>query len=69
MKIIFMKPKKACLSVLKGVFEKTKSNQWIGPWLFDVWGMPKLKKVNTCTDKEQDRIFKTAEELYKKANA
>ena len=69
MKIIFMKPKKACLSVLKGVFEKTKSNQWIGPWLFDVWGMPKLKKVNTCIDKEQDRIFKTAEELYKKANA
>ena len=69
MKIIFMKPKKAALSVLKGVFEKTEQKQWIGPWLFDIWGMPTLKKVNTCTNKEQDRIFNIAEELYKKANA
>lgn len=69
MKIIFMKPKKAALSVLKGVFEKTEQKQWIGPWLFDIWGMPTFKKVNTCTNKEQDRIFNIAEELYKKANA
>ncbi len=69
MKIIFMKPKKAALSVLKGVFEKTEQKQWIGPWLFDIWGMPTFKKVNTCTNEEQDRIFNIAEELYKKANA
>lgn len=71
MKVIFMRPKKAALSIVKGVFDATGKNEWIGPRLFDVWGLPKKKMVRTCTQSEAEFIFKTAEKLYsemKKAN-
>ena len=71
MKVIFMRPKKAALSIVKGVFDSTNQNEWIGPCLFDVWGLPKKKRVNTCGEKEGDFIFSTAEKFYnnmKKAN-
>ena len=64
MKIIFMKPKKAALSIIKGVFDATGKNEWIGPRLFDVWGLPKKKRLFTCGEKESDFIFSTAEKLY-----
>ena len=64
MKVIFMKPKKASLSIVKGIFNATNKNEWIGPRLFDVWGLPKKKRVNTCTEDEAEFIFKTAEKLY-----
>lgn len=64
MKIIFMKPKKACLSVLRGVFEETKTCYWIGPKIFDVWGMPKSKKLKTATREEINFIGDTAEKIY-----
>ena len=71
MKVIFIRPKKAALSIVKGVFDATGKNEWIGPCLFDVWGLPKKKRVRTCGEKEGDFIFSTAERLYndmKKAN-
>ncbi len=64
MKVIFMKPKKAALSIVKGIFDNTRKNEWIGPRLFDVWGFPKKKRVSTCAEKESEFICKTAEKLY-----
>lgn len=64
MKIIFMKPKKASLSVLKGVFEATEYCRWIGPSIFDVWGMPKSKKLKTCNEDERNKISHTANNVY-----
>ena len=64
MKIIFMKPRKACLSVLKGVFEETQMCRWIGPKYFDVWGRPKSKKLKTSTKEEINFIGETAEKIY-----
>ncbi len=64
MKIIFMKPKKAALSVLLGVFVSTDYHEWIGPRIFDVWGLPKKKKLRTVSEAESLRIGKTAEEIY-----
>ena len=64
MKLIFMKPKKACLSVVKGVFTPCSYHSWIGPRLFDVWGMPRLKKLNTCTKAESKVIGKIADKQY-----
>ena len=64
MKIIFMKPKRACLSVLRGVFEPCGYCEWIGPRVFDVWGRPKKKKLNTCKPCERSHIGKTAEKIY-----
>lgn len=66
MKVIFMKPKKAALSILKGVFEPCQSYEWIGPRVFDVWGMPKKKKLRTAKKDEIDFIRTTAENIYAK---
>lgn len=64
MKMIFMKPCTAALSILKGLFNSTDDGFWIGPWLFDIWGKPKMKKLKT-DPQEKQRITKTAEEIYK----
>ncbi len=64
MKIIFMKPKKACLSMLKGVFAPCGYHSWIGPRLFDIWGLPKLKPLKTCTKSESITIGKIADKIY-----
>ncbi len=65
MKIIFMKPRRACLSILRGAFEGCEGCEWIGPQIFDVWGMPKKKKL--CTSSEEERLYiaAKAEEIYK----
>lgn len=63
MKVIFMKPKKACLSTVRGVFEHTPYHTWFGPRLFDVWGKPKLGKLKIESE-ESEKIGKTAEEIY-----
>lgn len=63
MKIIFMKPKKASLSVVKGVFCDTGVGMWLGPRIFDVWGLPSLKPLKTAKQDEINRIFATAEKI------
>ncbi len=65
MKVIFMKPRKACLSVLRGLFESTSYGEWIGPSVFDVWGYPRKRMLKTCPPDEARRIFETAEKIYK----
>lgn len=64
MKVIFMKPKKAALCILKGVFESTDYHRWIGPKHFNIWGLPKNKPLKTCSEKESEKIFTKAEEIY-----
>ena len=53
MKIVFMSPHRAALSVLQGVFEPTAYGEWIGPRLFDVWGLPKKKKFKIPSDEKK----------------
>ena len=64
MKVIFMKPRIACLSILKGLFSNTSDKEWIGPCLFDVWGMPRKKPLLTADENEREFISKTAEKIY-----
>lgn len=66
MKIIFMKPRKAVLSLVKGCFEDTKYHTWIGPKLFNIWGLPKKQKLKTCSISESQKIGEIAEEIFKK---
>lgn len=66
MKLIFMKPRKACLSILLAIFEQTEQKEWIGPRVFDVWGLPKKKKLKTCSKEEAKQISKIAKEIYLK---
>lgn len=65
MKIIFMKPKKAALCILKGCFQRTDYHKIIGPHIFDIWGYPKQKILKTCSEEESNYIFTKAEEIYK----
>ena len=64
MKIIFMSPKRAALSLLKGFFVKCGYKEWIGPKIFDIWGAPKKRQLKTCSDSEIIYIHKTATEIY-----
>lgn len=65
MKIIFMKPEKAALSILKGLFDHTDNNEWIGPRVFNVWGLPNKKTLKTVSPEESEYIGNKAEEIYK----
>ena len=64
MKIIFMKPKKACLSLLYGVFSPTDYHEWLGPRCFGIWGLPARRKLHTCSTAESAAIAKQMNELY-----
>lgn len=64
MKIIFMRPKYAALSIIEGLFSKTLPYSWIGPRFFDVWGEPCLKPLKSADKNEISKIFKQAENLY-----
>ncbi len=66
MKVIFMSPKRASLSLLAGLFEPCEGREWIGPRAFDVWGLPKKKKLRTAKNEEIQGIADYAEDLCKK---
>jgi NAD(P)-dependent dehydrogenase (short-subunit alcohol dehydrogenase family) len=66
MKLIFMPPRKACLSILYGLFTDTQKNEWIGPRLFDVWGLPKKRILKTCSQEEAKTISELTKEIYLK---
>lgn len=64
MKVIFMKPRKAALSIIDGVYDECGYLEWIGPRFFDVWGMPKKRMLKTCSEQERCKIFEIAEDVY-----
>ena len=64
MKIIFMSPKKASLSVIYSLFNTCNKNEWVGPVLFDIWGMPRKKPLNTAKQEEAKKIIEIAEKIY-----
>ena len=64
MKLIFMSPKKASLSILRGLFDKTSEGEWIGPRLFSIWGLPQKKRLPQYDEKEAERLFQKAEEIF-----
>lgn len=64
MKVIFMKPKKASLSVIKAIFDDCGYCRWIGPRFFDVWGLPSNKLLKTCNETEREQINKIANDIY-----
>lgn len=63
MKIIFMKPKYAALSIIKGIFENTESYSWIGPAVFGIWGSPRKTALKTAGKQEIEEIAKKSEQI------
>ncbi len=66
MKLIFMKPKKASLNLIKGIFTPTEFGTWIGPKLFNIWGLPKKKKLKIPA-KESAQIYETSKKILAEA--
>lgn len=64
MKIIFQRPEVSALSVLKGLFDSTEKNFWIGPRFFNIWGAPNKKSLKAAKNDESEFIFTTAENIY-----
>lgn len=65
MKVIFMPAKKAALSVLKGVFDRTEFGTWLGPRIFNIWGLPNKKRLHTFKNDEAEAVFMAAENGFK----
>lgn len=66
MKILFMPPRRACLSLLRGVFEPCSPDEWIGPRICNVWGLPKKQALHTAKESERRVIAAHAEAVYQK---
>lgn len=66
MKIIFINPQKAALNIIYGIFNTTKSQEWIGPRIFNVWGLPKIKKLKTVSSQEYKSICEISENIFTK---
>ena len=63
MKVIFMHPRRAALSVLRGVFQPTAYGEWIGPRIFNVWGLPRKRRLRTFTAEEAKTAHANLERL------
>ena len=63
MQLLFMPPRKACLSMVRGIYEDVPYLHWIGPRYFDIWGPPRIKKLDTCSRQERIQIYAAAEEM------
>lgn len=66
MKVIFMSPRRASLSILAAMVQDAKENEWFGPSLFDIWGLPKKKLLKTCPTDEAAEICRGAEKIFEK---
>lgn len=64
MKVIFMPPKHAAISIVQGIFDETTCYQWIGPRFFHIWGKPSKKTLRTCKAKEIKTIYDIAKQIY-----
>lgn len=66
MKLIFMSPKNAALNIIEGFFHTPHFCHWIGPRFFNLWGLPAIKKLKTCSQEEILQISQKAKEIYLK---
>ena len=64
MKVIFMSPRRASLSILAAMVQDAKNKEWFGPSLFDIWGLPKKKLLKICSAEEAAEICRVAEKIF-----
>lgn len=63
MKLVFISPQKASLSIISGLFDTCSNNEWIGPRHFEVWGFPKKRRLASCSRNEKEFIASTADSI------
>lgn len=65
-KLVFPSPDKAIRSIVCGVEERCDYMEWIGPRVFDVWGLPKKIKLKSCSVEESEKIAFFAQNAYER---
>lgn len=60
MKIIFMKPKIASLSIIYAMGHDAFPLSWVGPSLFGIWGKPKISRLKEISQEEYSVIRSVA---------
>ncbi len=68
MRLIFSPVRTAALSILRGVCEGCGDYEWIGPRVFDVWGLPAKHRLHTIDAAEAAAIAVKAEEMWRELN-
>ncbi len=63
MKVLFMSPRRASLSILQGVFTDCAPGEWIGPRWGHIWGLPKTQPLRTIPADEITRIHMLAHDM------
>ena len=66
MKVIFMKTKRASLSVISAMADVHVQDSWTGPSLFGIWGLPKRVKLKSISAAEREHILSTARKVIEK---
>ena len=64
MKIVFMPPRKAALSIVKGCFDTCSYGEWIGPRTAGIWGVPEKTPLPAFSVAESKRVFRDTERWY-----
>lgn len=68
-KLLFLAPKKACLSALQGVFdENIDGSGIIGPGVFGIWGYPRRKHLK-AREQEETAAYETAQGIFRQMDA
>ena len=57
MKIIFMHPRSASLSIIAAMFSDISAHEWVGPRIFGIWGKPKVQGLKRISEKERSIIL------------
>ncbi len=68
MKIIFMKPRTAALSIVLPLFREMGEYSWCGPAVFDIWGKPRIKKLGIKDKTEIDFADSVSKKILSELN-
>lgn len=67
-KVVFPSPQRAVLNVVDALFLDCGCREWIGPRVCGIWGLPKKRKLRSCSSSESEKIFQIAEQTCRGAN-
>ena len=65
MKVLFMSPRKAALSIVEGCVTPCGYREWIGPRWLDIWGLPRKATLRSCKRDECQAIYREMETCIK----
>ncbi len=65
MKILFPKAEVAALNIVRGLFVDINCDEWVGPKIAKIWGLPTVSKLPIASAEERAKISNLAENICK----